>query len=282
MTLIVGVVSPNGIVIGSDSQTTIGTELKRINKQKPKVTELNNKCIVFAGAGYVSVLQEVEDKVNLTLQDCLPEQGIEAVRDKIDDTIYNVIRKHVSKHSMMFGNLNNMPSGDFLFGSWKGGVQLLCHFGLDGSSEKVDDYIALGSGLPYAEVLLKDLYRPNMLLDDLKNLVYSVIRNTEDIDNYVGGNIHIKIINPDGRIETIEKGEILALAKNYEIKKEIEKELNLNWQEMVPKILALLDKKDRIEINDEINIPIKDEIESNKKASVLIEMNKKEDKFNTL
>ena len=30
-----------------------------------KVIELNNKCIVFAGAGHVSVLQEVEDKVNL-------------------------------------------------------------------------------------------------------------------------------------------------------------------------------------------------------------------------
>jgi len=53
MTLVVGVVCKEGIILGSDSQTTIGGELKRINRQKPKVIELNNGCIVFAGACHV-------------------------------------------------------------------------------------------------------------------------------------------------------------------------------------------------------------------------------------
>src|SRR3989338_2034140 len=149
MTLIVGVMSSEGIVIGSDSQTTMGAELKRINRQNPKVIELYNKGIVFAGAGYVSVLQEVAEKVNLVLQDSPVGQGIECVRDKIDDVIFNIMRKHVAKHTAMFSHLNNMPNGDFLFGSWKNNTPLLCHFGIDGANEKVSDYIALGSGMPY-------------------------------------------------------------------------------------------------------------------------------------
>lgn len=275
MTLIVGVVCSEGIVFGSDSQTTIGGELKRINKQSPKVIELSNKSVLFAGAGNVSVLQEVEDKANLLLLDCPLDKGLEAVRDKIDDLIFNIMRKHISKHSTMYGNLNNMPSGDFIFGSWKDQTPLLCHFNIDGSSEKVDDYIALGSGMPYAEVLLKDSYHSKMSLEDSKRLVYDVIRDTEDVDNFVGGNINIKVINLGGDIIPITGGEIEALANTYELKKDIEKKLNQNWQKFFPKIVNMLEE-DKIKTT-ETDI-LKTPIESNLKPKI-IDNNKKEVKI---
>ena len=265
MTLIIGVVCLEGIIIGSDSQTTIGTELKRINKQDPKVIELNSKCIVFTGAGHVSVLQEVEDKVNITLKDCPPDQGLETVRDKIDETIYNIMCKHVKKHVSMFGHLNNMPSGDFLFASWKNGIPLLCNFNVDGSSTRVKDYIALGSGMPYAEVLLKDSYRENLNLEDCKRLVYSVIKNTEDVDNYVGGNIHIKLVHSDGSIETIKDGEILALDASYSTIKDIRKKLDKNWQKIEQKIMKMLDEEEANKVIETTSLLSNFGIEKDKK-----------------
>jgi len=146
----------------------------------------------------------------------------------------------------MFGNLNNMPTGDFLFGSWKKDSPLLGHFSIDGSSEKVDDYIAVGSGLPYAEVLLKDLYREDLSLEDSKYLVYSVIRDTEDVDNFVGGQIHLKIIKPNGDIEEIKEGEIIALNSSYITRKDISKRMERNWSKIETKIMEILENEEKI------------------------------------
>lgn len=192
MTLIVGAICPEGIVIGSDSQTTVAGELKRINRPNPKIIELQNKCIVFSGAGDVCVLQEVEEKVNNALEDST-EKGLESLREKIEEVIFYVGKKNVKKYTELLGSPKNMPSGDFVFASCKNHMPLLCHFGIDGSHEKVPDYIAVGTGMPYAEVLLKDSYRFDMSLDDVKYLVYAVIKDTEDVDNYVGGGSTLKL-----------------------------------------------------------------------------------------
>ncbi|GEM_PF-5908068 len=265
MTLIVGVICPEGIVIGSDSQTTIGTELKRINRQNPKVIELKNKCIVFAGAGYNSVLQEVENRVNIIVQNTSNNKGLEGIRDHIDKVIFNVMRKHVSKHKSLYGDFETMPTGNFIFGSWKNSVPLLCHFENDGSSEEVHDYIAIGSGTPYAEVLLKDAYRYRMSLEDSKYLVYSVIRDTEDVDNFVGGEIHIKIIKINGEVQTITEGEISALKTSYATRKDIKKRLDQNWSKIEPAIMKILNEE---------------EIKSVSKDSSLLDMEEKETKIN--
>ena len=267
MTLIIGVVCPDGIIIGSDSQTTMGTELKRINRQNPKVIELKNGCIVFAGAGHVSVLQEIEEKLNLALQSFPHDYGLESITEQIDQVIFGIMQKQITKHNNMFGNLNNMPSGDFVFGSCKKGTPLLCHFGIDGSSEKVYDYIAVGSGMPYAEVLLKDAYRPNLSLEDSKYLVYSVIRDTEDVDNYVGGEIHIKMIDNNGEIKTIKEGEIAALKTSYTTRKDIRRRLDQNWSKVEPALMKALNE-------EEIKALSKDSllnIETNKKPVAYID-----------
>ncbi len=243
MTLVVGVVCKEGIVIGSDSQTTMGSELKRINRPSPKVLKLDNECIVFAGAGDVSVLQEVEEKVNVLLKDN-KDKGLEYFKNNIDDTIFMIMKKHVRKHDEVFGHYKNMPTGEFVFGSCKSNPPMLCHFVMDGSSERVYDYVAVGSGMPYAEVLLKDSYRDNLSLEDSKYLVYSVIRDTEDVDNFVGGDIHIKVIKLDGSIKTISEGEISALESSYSVRKDIKKRLDKSWNKIEPKILSILGQEE--------------------------------------
>jgi len=267
MTLVIGVVCEEGIVIGSDSQTTMGGELKRINRPNPKVLELDNNCIVFAGAGDVCVLQEVEDKVNTILEES-NDKGLEFFRDRVDEIIFQTMKKHVEKHGVMFGNYKNMPTGDFVFSSCKNKIPLLCHFAMDGSSEKVYDYIAVGSGMPYAEVLLKDSYREKLSLDDSKYLVYSVIRDTEDVDNFVGGEIHIKIIKLDGCIETITNGEISALATSYSLRKDIKKRLDKNWERIEPKIMGLLDEEETRKESETTDLLTTKTLEKNKKNEV--------------
>lgn len=249
MTLALALVCKDGIVLAADSQETFeNLPLMRRDKHRPKIVKIND-FIMMAGAGSVSFLQQVEEELReyIATERVPSTEGCLKLKGKLTIMVHGVRKNHLERMKDLYGDnvgLQAAPSGQLMIASYDcDNVQKLNAFLVDGDGdiEKITTYQPIGSGMLYAELILKDYYKPEMTVEEGKRLAYWTVADTKEVDRYVGPPIVIAIVTEKGA-KYISDDEIQAMEEAYEIKKSTLKEIFGRWSELGPKILKILNE----------------------------------------
>lgn len=246
MTLALALICKDGIVLAADSQETYeNLPLMRRSKNRPKIVTIND-FIMMAGAGSVTFLQQAEEALRgYIVAERVPlTEGCLKIKEKFQVMVHAIRKNHLERIKDLYGESAGplAPSGQLIIASYDCDCgQKLNAFLIegDGDIEKIATYQPIGSGMLYAELILKDYYRPEMTVEDGKRLAYWTVADTMEVDNNVGPPIVISVITEKGA-SYISDNEIEALEEAYQIKKSTLKEVFGRWNELGSKILKIL------------------------------------------
>ncbi|MBS3080534.1 hypothetical protein J4221_03620 [Candidatus Pacearchaeota archaeon] len=190
-TTIIGVVCKDGIVMGSDRQTTAGNIVMSKNTQK---TVVINEYLVISGTGNASDI-EMQKKI------IAAELRLKELRSKRRPTV----REAANFIAMLtYRNIRNpsmIPSivGTLVGGFNEDGTTELYTIEPAGTAIKVEDYDAnFGSGMPYVLGLLEREYDPTMDAKKGVELVLSSLKASTQRDTGSGYGVDIFTIKKDG------------------------------------------------------------------------------------
>lgn len=247
MTLALVLACKDGIVLAADSQETYANlPLMRRDKHRPKIIKINDS-IMIAGAGSVNFLQQVEEELRAYIAtERLPQnEGCLKIKEKVQLMVHATRKNHLERMKALYGNetaLQLAPSGQLIMASHDcDSAPKLNAFLIDGDGdiERITTYQPIGSGMLYAELILKDYYHPDLTTEDGKRLAYWTVSDTKEVDNNVGPPIVIATITEKGA-NYVSESEVEALEEAYQIKKNTLREIFGRWSELGPKILKLL------------------------------------------
>lgn len=167
MTLIVGIKSSDGIVIGADCAATLSTSSGQftVNQDVRKI-EIISDNIVIANSGQVGFFQRIRDELKNRVD--IPKRDIRKIDDinKLKKEIQNIFLKVLEieleiakKNSNIFGNLtqSNLTNHLLLAIPFLNNPILLQFSSPNYSVEEADDklpFISAGSGQVYADTFL--------------------------------------------------------------------------------------------------------------------------------
>lgn len=241
MTVAIGIVCKDGIVISCDSQTEFerGAPVKRMNANK--IYTLGDN-IAIAGAGTVAFVgkavnliraqyDDLKDKRELSVDNLMGSaEGAIADIHKVYDVdrvkyLYGAeATREIVQMILMVGSV------EYIKNQQKNHLYLLHKIGF---SEPVNDYATIGSGAAYAEYLLSKYYNPNITLEIGKKLAIYTVKEVEKMDPNVGGPVNVVVIDKDGYHELKEE-EILKIYED--VRKQDELLCKLTAQSLTGKI----------------------------------------------
>ncbi len=213
MTIIIGLVCRDGLVMASDTQSEFerGSPVKRINVKKLRV--LNNK-IVLGGAGTIALIDKAIRRIEEDYERMI-ENGyddlkslIEGIGDNIKGAEYIISEIHklynVDRPTFIYGGAKPEETFDFYimiggFSNFNGKMEPDLYILYEnGIAEPMKDYATIGSGSAYAEFLLEKYYNESINVDQAVKLTIYVISEVEKMDPNVGGSIDIIKITEKG------------------------------------------------------------------------------------
>lgn len=190
-TTIIGVVCKDGIVMGSDRQTTAGNIVMSKNTQKSVII---NDYLVISGTGNASDI-EMQKKI------VTAELKLKELKSKRRPTV----REAANFIAMMtYRNIRNpsmIPSivGTLVGGYNEDGTTELYSIEPAGTATKVEDYDAnFGSGMPYVLGLLEREYNPNIDTKKGVELVLSALKSSTQRDTGSGFGLDVLTIRKEG------------------------------------------------------------------------------------
>jgi len=218
MTIIIGIVCEDGIVIASDSQamTSRGVDVKRLDYTKIYSFDLNSDLrVLVTGAGETPFITRAVE----LLQSRWREKRIQTTRELADlaeETMNAIQKRYVFDRMKELGITGSKsleakrftePSelqeiGHLNFALLIGAVAkkentiYTVHPG--GVAEKAERYTSLGSGSAYAEYLLARLCCAGLELDEAVKLGIYVIEEVKKIDPNCGGSTQVAVATPLG------------------------------------------------------------------------------------
>jgi len=219
----------------------------RKDKHRPKVVRISESILV-AGAGSVSTFQQIEEglRSHLISEKISREATCSEIKDRAQLIVHGVRKANLERVRSLHGEeyaRNYAPSASMLMASYtcKDDIGNPEVFLVDGDAdiERITTYQPIGSGITYAELILKDYYRTDMTVEEGKRLAYWTISDTEEVDRFVGSPILISVITENG-IKDVEDAELEAMEEAYQIKKNTMKDIFRRWSNLSPKIIELL------------------------------------------
>jgi len=203
MTLILGIICKDGIVMATDSQMTMGI-IKKTGVEKIKQCGF---CL-WAGAGDVSCIQTIEKNI-----DTLP---VEVKTTGLMDNLVGIIQRmmhsqrkdYVERYVDIYKNPAQIPLCEIMVCGYNSKRQpIITIITGNGDSVEFDDYCSIGIGTPFAQVLLKTLnlnnFVKNISIDQGKVFAYKVIKAAIETGNF-GMDFPIFIWEIKPKEETIE------------------------------------------------------------------------------
>lgn len=214
MTVIVGIVCKDGIIIASDSQVEFerAAPVKRVNANKIYKL-LEDRNIAIAGAGTLTFIHKA---INLIRESIIEEEkksgrklSFREIIDLAESAMAHIYRVYnIKRLEYIYGQL--LPEFIHPFPLMIGGSEknnkYLFILHEDGISEDIEDYATLGSGAAYAEYLLSKFYYKGITTEAGKVIAMYVIKEIEKIDPNVGGPINIVVIKD--RFQELDEEEI--------------------------------------------------------------------------
>jgi proteasome beta subunit len=181
-TTIVGITTPEGVVMGSDMRASLGGRVVS-NKDVTKVEEIqSNAALSMSGSvgGAQSYIRSLRAEASL----------YEARRRK---------RMSIGALATMASNL--LRGGPFfmvvplLAGMDEDGAQV---YSLDPTgSSLADAYSAQGSGMPYALGVLEQEYTEDLTLDEAETIAARAVESASERDTASGNGIHLTRVTED-------------------------------------------------------------------------------------
>ena len=213
MTTVLAIMSKDGIILASDTQGT-SSKIKTTIK---KVFKINNQVGIGA-SGDSSQIELFVDELRQNFQNEIELES--EFRTQMYSFMVNLHRLHNYNHSFLCGyrearmfftpfSLAALVPRNGNFSIYRMG------FGTTGKNNEVapytykvnDDYISIGSGSPYARLVLRQQDRfysaINKKLSDLSvehnvGIASYVISEVKQLDLETGGKVQIAIVNKDG------------------------------------------------------------------------------------
>lgn len=191
-TTVVGVTTPEGVVVAADRRGSLGPTVK--HKDVQKIEQVHPRAVftlVGSVTGAQALIQNLKAEVRLH----------EARRGEPPS---------ISALSTLTSNM--MQGGRFsiisplLAGVDDDGVHL---FSLDPMGSSLpDEYTATGSGMPYALGVLEDSYRDDLSTDEAVDLAVRAVRSGVERDTASGNGVSVAVVTSDGvEIDTYESFE---------------------------------------------------------------------------
>ncbi len=193
----------------------------------------------MGSAGTIGPIQEITERLANIVRD-QPDPTARSIRDEARKVVHSITKNHVDRVRALDPKEQNVPTGEVVLVSARG-EPCICHIHPDGYFEEEARYCAVGSSMLYAELLLRDYYREDLTADEGKIVAFWTIKNSSEVDTFVGGPIQIKAVYPD-RIKDVPQEEIQALLDDYSLRKEILRDLFQHWPSVQTQILKLLDE----------------------------------------
>jgi len=223
VTIIVGILCTDGIVIGSDSQATynVGVDIKRLDCTKiESVTFVDTKEAILAGSGMMAYITRFSEIMTDEGKRCSIISN-RAVANIAESTINKITKKYVIDRSEELGvpidNPNSVGSLNFaiMLTHYFDGKPYLFNIYPEGLAEKQERYASLGSGSPFADYILSKLYYDSLSLKDGVRLAAYIIEEVKKVDPNVGGPTKIFTINKDNKTDIKDAFEIQAIINEF-------------------------------------------------------------------
>ncbi|MEK6872344.1 MAG: hypothetical protein AABX16_05560 [Nanoarchaeota archaeon] len=190
-TTIIGVVAKDGIVMGSDRQTTAGNIVMSKNTQKSVPI---NDYLVVSGTGNASDI-EMQKKI------IAAELRLKELKSKRRATVREAANLIATITYRNIRNPSMIPSivGTLVGGFNEDGTTELYTVEPAGTAIKIDDYDAnFGSGMPYVLGLLERGYNPNNDTKKTVELVVEALKSSTQRDTGSGFGIDVFTIKKEG------------------------------------------------------------------------------------
>jgi len=228
MTTVIGIACKNGIILATDSQGSYGKgiEMKRfgVNKIIPITRNgINGISLAMAGSGDAKHIKRLGEELTREIGD--KQLGDIELKDRVEDLLYRIYRKYNVERSNTLGIENRQyfhPTSILaarLFPTGYG-LYLLSN---DPWIEPIMEYETIGSGAPFADLLLKQIQRSFSIanrnfrdMDIEIMLAYScyVINEVKTVDIQSGGQTRIGIITNKGYADLTEE-QISKIYQHY-------------------------------------------------------------------
>lgn len=214
LTTVIGIRCKDGVVIACDSQGSYvkGLEMKRLDVNKIFPIMKKNQptvSLALAGSGDTDHIKILVEELNQALGD--REFNDRDLRENIEEILLRLHKKYNLERSRFLGlseeNMFFAPYsilGARLKGDNSFGLYLLRP---DGWVNPIDEYETIGSGAPFADLMLKQINRSltvaNMTLSSLNvrdAIMFSsyIINEVKTSDRYSGGLTRIGVVDING------------------------------------------------------------------------------------
>lgn len=204
MTIILGIVCNDGVVLAADSEVTFerGVPVKRLNVDK--IFRLGQNFAI-GGAGSAPFVQECLDGITREF-DRLVEQGeptFFSLRQIAGEVVAGIYGKHLQRMRLIGYtspiNVTMILAGvEKINGDSNKHLYVLYNTGL---LEREENYAMIGSAAAYAELLLGGYtryYKDKLSLQQGTVLAYNIVKEIETVDFNVGGPVKIANLTKDG------------------------------------------------------------------------------------
>jgi 20S proteasome alpha/beta subunit len=234
MTIIIGLLCKDGVVLASDSQAVSwrGVDIKRLDYQKIASFKCDdNLNVVVSGAGTVALISKAIEKLHIRCQETkisTPEQLAEAAEDVMTDMEkryivdkfekLGVTKKLKSPLAETGSQIEDTPRlRGFIIvvgcADSSGGNPCIYIIGPDGVAQRVHKFDSVGSGSVYAEYLLAKYYQDQVTVEKATELAAYVVEEVKKIDPNCGGNTQIVTLDKGG-IRKLTPQEVKKIVQN--------------------------------------------------------------------
>jgi len=184
MTLILGIICKDGIVMAADSQMTMGV-IKKTGVEKIKQCGL---CL-WAGAGDVSCIQTIEKNIGTLPAEVKTTGLMDNLVGIVQRMMHSQRKDYVERYVDIYKNPGQIPMCEIMICGYNSKRQSKITIVTgNGDSVEFDDYCSIGVGTPFAQVLLKTLnlnnFVKNISSDQGKVFAYKVIKAAIETGNF--------------------------------------------------------------------------------------------------
>jgi 20S proteasome alpha/beta subunit len=244
MTIAAGFPCQTGLVICADTQETIAGYVKT-DTDKIRLFQAGDKRynIVFTGAGNGDLIDTAVDEIAAALTDEKP-QGLTRIALSVKQTMLKVFSDCIQPYSAF--PTDDRPSLTMLIGIQAGQSSVL--YKASGTSfSALRDADCIGYGIALGKSLIKQLFTPQISIDDAALVALYVLQQAKRWVDGCGGNSDIVLLRHDGQILRMTTEWIVSLERHFD-------EFN---QHLSPLLIACADKQrehtDFDKILDEFN-----------------------------
>jgi 20S proteasome alpha/beta subunit len=214
VTIIVGIITKDQIILASDSQTTYGN-LKRLDVQKISVVEFSNTCALVAESGAAEqsgmavelLKQKAKGKAlaDYAMVAELAQESLREVRNYLID-LNKGCNFSDEKWERYFRDDNQVELMVANYFNEKPYIYTVNLHTCTASKAKLH-YEAIGCGANLGDYLLSELTHPNMDNNLASAIAVYVVESVKKHDPYCGGNTKVALLN----MQPGEQPEVLAL-----------------------------------------------------------------------